>query len=253
MESLFAYRQSYLHNKHKIDEWAKIDRSIHISSDESIFVLYNKTRYIKYDEMIKGIKGLIEALDKDQPYALFFPLSAPFKIGSENAIVLECFDELSKLNICEVITSDKILLGNNINLLIIDDAVYTGKNVWHIMDTFSGVLGFTVLSYAMSHRHEDLPLGGIKFNKCISFKTINDIMEEHILSSNPYSDPSTVKAIIASKMGAAGNTPAIYFDHKIHDSLVTLYTNDLFKEGCYPSRLPADCVMEIHRDIAWRC
>lgn len=56
--------------------------------------------------MIQGIQNIIKTLDKNKPCALFFPLIAPFKIGSENVIILECFDLLKELNICHVVTSN---------------------------------------------------------------------------------------------------------------------------------------------------
>jgi hypothetical protein len=45
------------------------------------------------------------------------------------------------------------------------------------------------------------------------------------------------------------DVPFIYFDHKIHDSLVTTYTEELFTPGCYPERLPAKIVEEIYYEV----
>lgn len=39
--------------------------------------------------------------------------------------------------------------------------------------------------------------------------------------------------------------PMLYFDHKIHDSLVTMLVEDMFLPEAYPSRFPANIVAEL--------
>jgi hypothetical protein len=147
MYALEEYRQQFLNNYDRIIEWKQKDRSIqkdNVHYQESDFMkpFYDRSKYVKYDEMIGSIRALITKLDKTKPYCLFFPLlkSDCFKIGSENAIVLECFDELRSLNIVRIFNECNDICtihSTDVNIIIIDDCIYTGKNTKHVIDCFA--------------------------------------------------------------------------------------------------------------------
>jgi hypothetical protein len=105
MDHLSTYRELFVKDYVEIDQWKKVNREIDLKyvetcpEEKSLMSVYKNTKYIRYDRMIDAIKCLISGLDRKQEYYLLFPTDYPFKIGSENAIILECFDELSKLNI----------------------------------------------------------------------------------------------------------------------------------------------------------
>ena len=192
----------------------------------------NTTLYITYEDMISGIKFLINNLDKSVCYVLLFPTC---KIGSENAIILECFNELSVLSIVKVIFNISEIAGS-CNLLIIDDCIYTGKNMSHYIDTtvdhLSGndvYLQFTILTYVSNLKAEN-----------------------EIRKSNRGCTPQPIVVFHNCRRYTANNgynLPNLYFDHKIHDQLTVLFTPDLFEEGCYPERFPAVYVEKIHKSL----
>ena len=103
MDKLSVYRKLFIQDYIQIDRWKKVNREINLKhaeqcpATEQLIFIYKKTKYIRYIDMIILIKSLISNLDRKQEYYLFFPTNYPFKIGSGNAIILECFDELSKL------------------------------------------------------------------------------------------------------------------------------------------------------------
>tara|TARA_R100000750_G_scaffold61692_3_gene53312 strand:+ start:353 stop:1105 length:753 start_codon:yes stop_codon:yes gene_type:complete len=247
MNTLLAYREKFLQNYSKIEEWKSIDRRIELErlKDDAIFLIFKKATYIKYDHMISCIKNLISQLDHNRKYSLFFPLHEYFKIGSENAIILECFDELSKLNICEVITSRDCYISYD--LLIIDDAIYTGKHINNIMDYYLGPLDNAVIvTYAWNKLN---PYPNVEYVTHCSPPTMFDVM------ASPYRDRLTDAQLLqfrekTEKLTATDvlDMPLIYFDHKVHDAFGML-TEDIFGKDCYPCRYPAEYVESIFDEL----
>lgn len=253
MDQIRQYYESFKDNYADIEQWKKIERIIKpnsnlYSSDPVFRLLFEKMRYVKYDTMINSIKSQISKLNPHTPFILFFPMSYPFKIGSENMIILECFPELSKLNIVDVVTEPS---SNNIsNLLIIDDCIYTGNNIKHIIESFPSVDNFVVITFASNLITECSIIDDYSEQCTIAF--YNDHKYETLIDSSikwvsdlPINN-EIKKQIIANLKNIIGDSePAFYFDHKIHPSLSQILDPSLFAEGHVPNRLPITHVEKI--------
>lgn len=265
MHTILKYHTEFLKNYHQIEKWKSINRKINVSRVDNnpelnhLKELYANTRYIRYDEMVESIKQVISRLDKSHPYYLFFPLLYPFKIGSENAIILECFEELQTLNICGVITSngDIIDKNDNVDLLIIDDAIYSGLSSIHIINSFTNVFkNFTMINFVINDSLKSNIVSSINskdvqitFNNHTTHKSVIDLIYNIIVKGVQIDNPNVLRGRLINKLGVHSDIPAIYFDHKIHNTLIQLYSDDLFEKDHYPNRLPAQLIEQIHQNI----
>jgi hypothetical protein len=147
MDQLKHFYLSFLDKYEEIEKWKKIERNIQPTAyDFLTLFLIEKMNYVKYETMIESIKIQISKLNPETSFVLFFPISHPFKIGSENLIILECFLELSKINITNIISQPST--DNIKNLLIIDDSIYTGRNTKHIIKCFPSVDNFSIITFS---------------------------------------------------------------------------------------------------------
>lgn len=252
MDRIFDYREEFIKYNDAMETWKASDRSILLDAEDPFYEVFKRTLYIKYDQMLTGIRNSIALLDPMKQYQLFFPLKYPFKMGSENAIILDCWDSLNQLNIVNVITAPPDILmpeepEQEINILIIDDGLYTGKHlcyiIQHLEDRFGGFnVCFDVIVYS-SHNSIESKLRNkimspINFSSSVIPSTLNQIVFEL--------NPNCEKEHVISAIGGYDEFPAIYFDHKIHDSIVNLYPKEIFQS--YPCRFPADCVHKIYQN-----
>lgn len=277
MDSLLEYKKKFLNNYQTINEWKNKDRRIH-NDNEELQPVYDRSEYIKYDEMILRMKELILKLNKNIPFTLFFPLpySVCFKIGSENAIILECFDELAQLNIVKVISCAYEICPinhTNLNMLIIDDCIYTGKHLKHIIHCVTTIrdtcpskfckgasLDFTVLTYGSNpivERHisdetEKYNKVSVTFSSFFDYKLPPDVIFDiYVSKCDNLLDHDQIQEIYKNSKTVLpdNDIPFIYFDHKIHNSLINVFDIKLFNQDCYPSRLPAEIVETIYGEI----
>jgi hypothetical protein len=141
-------------------------------------------------------------------------------------------------------------------LLIIDDAIYSGKSVCHVIsalrDQFSH---FTVITYASNKRAEkhicDEAGFNVEFlNRCLPQSIISFFVN---VEQNKMSNVNLVEyeEDLVKKLGTVAYTSIIYFDHKIHDSLVTIYPKNIFDRDAYPERIPAIYIESIRRKITY--
>lgn len=250
MDRISGYREEFIKYNDAMETWKASDRSILLHAEDPFYEVFKRTLYIKYDQMLTGIRNSLALLDPMKQYQLFFPLKYPFKMGSENAIILDCWDHFKQLNIVNVITAPPDMLmpeepEQEINILIIDDGLYTGNHLCSIIenleDLFSGFnVCFEVIVYSSNNSIErklrNKIMSPINFSSSIIPSTFKQIIFEL--------NPNCEKENVISALGDYNEFPVIYFDHKIHDSIVTLYIKEVFQS--YPCRFPADCVHKIH-------
>ncbi len=255
MDLLNKYKLLFLENYDRIVDWKSLDRRISTklsTEDIELESMYRNTLYIKYDDMISKVKCMINKLDKNAKYYILFPEHGHLKMGSENFIILECFDALKELNIQGVITDieDNVDIDIDATLLIIDDAIYTGKHIAWKINTFADMFRYFIsITYASNKFGEDYVRKTTNLDvKFISYEyplSIIDICVNNLMNSNKNIDNDIYNARChyLKILGDDGNIPMIYFDHKLHNSLVKLYPHDLFIN--IPNRLPASYVEDI--------
>lgn len=255
MEQLKKYFELFINNYDDIKQWKSVERTIHSNTElyanDTLFkFLFDKMQYFKYDTMINSIKCLISKLDPHIKYVLFFPTDYPFKIGSENLIVLECFLELSKLNITDIIT-ENLSIDHISNLLIVDDSVCTGRNIEHIIKSFPSVDNFTVISFVSNSNTEcriiDTYSGqhNIYFYNNHKYETLLENITTWLSSGRPINNETKEKIYNYFKNIIGDTAPSFYFDHNIHPNLLQIIDPTLFTEGSYPNRLPINVVEQI--------
>lgn len=172
--------------------------------------------------MINEIKKvLLTSLIKGEKYYLWFPYQIEnltthkVKIGSENAIIIEVLDTLLEYDITPI--NYFINIPQNGKLLIIDDCIYTGKNLNCVLNNLNVELVFH------------------SCNKNIITSLIKKFWEKHSINYyyfNEYKLFTDITKLFSQFPDAI--TPII-FDHKIHDSMLDMYSNLKNK----PERIPA--------------
>ena len=243
MDIINKYYNFYINNK-EIKEWKstigtyKLNEINDKTSDDYFLnkFLYDHSEYVTFDKMIKEIKNFLLKLNKNKEYYLYFPLhnkNYDLKIGSENIIVLECLDIIKKLNIKNIIFSpnDLININSNINLLILDDCIYTGKNHNHTIHIFNNhFIHYEFVLYAICDEGQYKLLN--KYNNInFNFYSTPISLHEITYSKGNYSIDNYYK--IKNILGIH-KFYLIYFDHKIHDSYIPIYTKDIFINNIVP-------------------
>lgn len=201
--------------------------------------IINKTRYVDF---ITFKRVLLNSLDKfkeeigNEPFYLMLPTD---KIGSEHWLTALLWYELRTMNIIKIIDETPELSDENINnILIIDDAIYTGINTFNKIDNVTYKLGKTL---GISHReagkfikfHFVIPFmsnEGSKFiiDNCIYLNCgynmygiyylpgLKDLMNIKDYYAGDYEKILRERFSISIDFDTAiGDMPAVYFDHKV--------------------------------------
>jgi hypothetical protein len=247
MNLLHKYRNFYASFNEEIKEWKQKDRSINIDVNDAFSrIIKENIMYVRYDDVVNSIRSKVSKLDKSKPFYLFFPTEYPFKIGSENAFILEIYDDLLSLNIVEVINGCNFEIqsaSEKCNVIIIDDCIYTGKNISHIISTLTAKFQnikfeFFVITFGSNLIAEEKIRNEINSNCTINF--MNDIhLRSFIEVISQYVNTSITNDLLRISNGLLAEVPLLYFDHKIHDSLVEIISKDMFNNDCYPCNIPS--------------
>lgn len=227
-EILKSIKIEYEKFRPNLDKWEEIDRSLLGDKPDIVdYFLKSHTQYIKFYPMINEIKKvLLTNLIKGEKYYLWFPYQIKnltthkVKIGSENAIIIEVLDTL-EYNVTPI--NDFINIPQNGKLLIIDDCIYTGKNLNCVLKNFE-----------LFNNNLNVELVFHSCNKNIITSLIKKFWEKHSVNYyfNEYKLFTDITKLFSQFPDAI--TPII-FDHKIHDSMLDMYS-DLKNK---PERIPA--------------
>ena len=273
MDSIRKYHEEFLKQQGEITEWKSRDCSLKRESEEykqdELRLLLDAIHHVDHLTMISKLRQQIEGLDPYTKYVLYFPTQSlgVYKCGSENLLILECFDVLNTKNIVGVIetTTDIPCINDEgeINILFVDDCIYTGNHLTTTLDYLTRVLPdkkltVTCTTYACSsHITSKRIKDGLywKDNLTIIFHSslvLEPRVDEVIRKLSDGKDDRFRLALQGQRevliqafggYGTADLIPLIYFDHKIHPTYDSLFSPDHFR--CYPDRFPVELVISI--------
>ncbi len=263
-----------------------IDRSLDLSRVETYLSLVDEphrsfieeviknTRYIPFDVFKEALVYSFDLFKKRIGVEKFYILLDDEKIGSEHWIVALLWRYIKELNVVEIIHSESEI-PKNANILLIDDAIYSGHHLTQIFgDLGENITIHVVVPYISNIGYEYLisfcKSRGLTCNFYYkelidSIRTSVDILKYYpaentnIYKYSPYYPRelyyslynmqifsprlSTEKGILynAYKINAFDVTP-IYFDHKVAGSsstLLPIYMKGIipFKDNNYGSLL----------------
>jgi hypothetical protein len=201
----------------------------------------NKTTYVNYLEFKQALNQSFELFRKTARDEQFYLLLPTDKIGSEHWLTALLWPQLRTMNCCQIINeTPQLPLQNGIhNILIIDDAFYTGTNTYNKIDnlifTLSEVLNIDNNNEAGKYFNFHLVIPfmsteGKKFltDECnfrhtqCNFYGIHylPVLKELLDISKYY--PENSEQILRDRFEISlklelpiADMPAIYFDHKV--------------------------------------
>lgn len=224
-----------------------------LNSEDRAFILdlLKATTYINFTEfksaLLESFHGFSQAIG-EKPFYLLLPTG---KVGSEHWLVALLWPELRKLNLVKIINEKTSLPLEGINnILIVDDAIYSGNNTLAKIDVFLYKYVATSPNH-LSYQDENGEFIGRHFKFHILIPYISTFGTQAILEFcrelhtqctiyGIYSLPILPSLIQIPLTGGLYrkfgieliNLPAIYFDHKVAGSMSTFST--IYLEGKYP-------------------
>ena len=229
--------------------------------------LPNKTMYVRYPEFKEALMSSFEMFKKeigDKEFYLFLPTE---KIGSEHWLVALLWPQLRTMKIKEIINEKLDLpLETQLNIVIIDDASYTGINTFAKLDEISSTFAekvelddyldclresnknitYHVVIPFISKLSEDFLMG--EFNSMgirsiiYKIKSVPRLRELIDVGRYYHGEPEKVSEILRDRFGVARDydeqyplvdMPMIYFDHKVASDMSTF--SSIYLEGRLPN------------------
>lgn len=222
--------------------------------------LLTKTTYIRYSEFKQALLQSFQAFTQAIGHQDFYLMLPTNKIGSEHWLVTLLWSQLRKMNLRQIIDENcKLPLKGVTNILIIDDAIYTGNNTMGKIDGFTYFLAeslnmsqnevgkyfkFHIVIPFITRFGTEATLSLCKNNntQCIihGIYYLPEILSlMNIKKYYPQIDINKYRLdeydILYQKFGIEFlNMPAVYFDHKVASMISTFST--IYLEG----RIPED-------------
>lgn len=251
-----------------------------MDENDSDFIkdLLDNTIYISYKtfriSMLKSLKMFQEEINKN-PFYLLLPDD---KIGSEHWITAILWPLLRDMNLIEIINQKHgLILQNPINILIIDDAIYSGQNTINKIEAiiFAAALANPKIGFMNAGKYFKFHIvtpyttksGGDKLIKIFNqFKSDYVLYETNDLPLLPelvdikkYYPINTEKTLQTRFDIWSPNMPPIYFDHKVAGPLSTfssIYSRGKLPDGSSfgslftvnPSRYKIEELAELYKD-----
>jgi len=212
--------------------------------------LLSKTNYVRYADFKKALLQSFELFKQEITQQDFYLLLPTDKIGSEHWLTALLWPQLRTLNLKEIVNcTSKLPLQGVTNILIIDDAIYSGNNTIAKIDDFTYEL-------AESLNLEDDEVGKyFNFHIMIPFitpggtRSVRSFCKErqtqctiygvyYLLGLTSLIDvkkyyPENAEDILYQKFGIEIlNLPPVYFDHKVAGPMSTFST--IYLEGRIP-------------------
>jgi hypothetical protein len=200
-----------------IDEYSDIMRQNGIKK-ESIDIFKNLlevTVHITFDNLIDSIKRTIDKFElkiKDEPFYLFIPIieDKPIKEKSNYWISKIFYLLMNKKPREIIITSLEEIKDEMKDIIVCDDAIYSGKQMAQTFRSFNRDLthkhNFHILCPFISQLSKDILNGMDQFNKTFyEDEIIKPFYEEYDFSAS-------------NLLGVTPKNYPIYFDHRVADN-----------------------------------
>lgn len=219
-----------------------------LSPGDQVFIsdLLRATTYVKFQEfksaLLESFQGFRQAIG-EKPFYLLLPAG---KIGSEHWLVALLWPELRKLNLLEIIDENTSLPLEGVNnILIVDDAIYSGNNTLAKIDMFLNKYRpvSTLNTVGSAGKHFKFHIL-IPYISTFGTQSILDFCRELPTECTIYGIyylpalPSIIRIPFNHDQLYQGfgieliDLPAIYFDHKVAGPMSTFST--IYLEGKYP-------------------
>jgi hypothetical protein len=199
----------------------------------------NLTTHISFDHLIHSIKIVIEDFEKrikEKPFYLFIPIIDRIPIENKsNYWISKIFYLLMNTKPIEIITSFQELTDEMKDIIVCDDAIYSGYQMKSTFDKFPNTTGkyiFHILCPFISR--EGIVRINENYEKQIYYAEImlplSEILKNHII----YGDALNFESVI----GNINNYP-YYFDHRVAD-LASSYPHfyEVGRVGRVPVSIP---------------
>ena len=243
-----------------------------------IYELLNSTTYVDYFQFKQALFQSFKLFQQNINNEEFYLLLTNDKIGSEHWLSALLWPQLRILNIQDIISETSKLPLKITNILIIDDAIYSG---WH---TFSTVFDFVdnLANYLNIEENEvgkyfkwhfvipfiSYPGTNAIRSKCTEWNTscnfysinyLPDLDELIDIDIRKYF-PVNTENVIYQKFGIHDiDKPPIYFDHKVagkQSTFITIYLDGRLPNGesfgsllkTYPSREKIEEIIQLYHN-----
>ena len=213
--------------------------------------LLNKTTYVPYLEFKSALLQSFELFKQAIRSEEFYLKLINGKIGSEHWLTALLWSQLKLLNLKQIISEETVIPvpsdGTKINIVIIDDAIYTGNNTLAKMDELTDRLSTSLqISVAEIEKHlkfhivvpyvSRFGLNAISdfSNTCKTYSIHYPPSLTNLVDISKYY-PNDIENTLYSKFRIEiAEMPAIYFDHKVAYSMSTF--SDVYLYGHYANQ-----------------
>jgi hypothetical protein len=225
--------------------------------------------YIKFEEaLFKSFYQFKEDIKSEEFY-----LMLSNKIGSEHWLTALLWPHLKDMNIKNIIDEESELpIKNKYNILILDDAIYTGTNTFNKIDipTFNVLnkIGaetknidiifyfYIVIPFVSNVGYKFiLDECNIRGVKCKFYNIVNIPSLGELVDINKYY-PEDSEQILRDKFSISlkldlpiSDMPAIYFDHKVAAPESTF--SSVYLRGKLPSLWQISILKKQHKIVVW--
>lgn len=235
-----------------------VDRSFHhnkvsaylsqLNSTHRPFIkeLLQKTSYIPYDEFKDELLRTFNVFKENIPNEEFYLMLPHDKIGSEHWLTSIVWPHIRSMHIKQIIYDTSVIpFANTANILILDDAIYSGVNVlrqidkftstnkkipnikFHLVIPFISACGKKFLSLHCKKLHVQYTLYGTR-----PLPMLSQLVDFPSYYPSPKKGKAYLQYLDTTLYDNLGiqsiDYPALYFDHKIAGSTSTfasIYSN----------------------------
>ena len=217
-----------------------------LQPNEQRFVreLLDKTTYISFEKLKDALNYTFERFKKSIGDQAFYLMASGYKFGSEHWFIALLWDQIKTMNLLGILNeSSELELMETTNIVIIDDAIYTGNNVLGMIDNFS-----YFLSKKQGISQKDI-CSNIKLHMVIPYvnpfgvESINNFLKDFGIVGYTYChyivngllDLIDVDDGMVCKFGIdIPEMSAIYFDHKVAGTMSTFPM--IYLDGLIPGK-----------------
>lgn len=207
--------------------------------------ILENTTYVTYNELYSNLLLSLNEFKKKINDNFFYLVLNDKMIKSEHWMVVLLWNELKNMNF-DIIGHDTIieLSKDKIEMLLIDDAIYSGISKAHFIDEFtynlhkhynisqcsidSKIHWSIVLSHSTENGEYTVDDFNVTIYKQKELDNFSELFDAHNLDDEELSDKFNIEYI---------NVPALYFDHKVADDMSTF--TDIYLHSILPSH--TDC------------
>lgn len=223
-----------------------IDSGVEKELTDFIEQLLNHTTYIPFDEFLTALRETMSRFMEsigDRPLYLL----VTDKVGSESWTAAILASELRSLNIVSVIDTTPMEITDPIDILIIDDAAYSGINLTAQIDEFTWSS-----AERMGESRKEI-VKRVKYHVVVPYAskrlapTLASVVGQSFTIYSVHKLPLLTELMNTSHLDEWElyrrfgiemiNLPPVYFDHKVAGSMSTFYT--IYLDGTVPDSSPS--------------